>query len=297
MERVEIKYFWSKESRTLNRKLAELKSKEKIKEFYWNRDLLKKSIKADNYIENKFEETRGYYKLNLEFPHNTKGFHWLLKARYGYKLDSTVLKAAKLVNPSFPDCCFCCREDNCDESLEHWLLNCSRNVNSENSGNISGNNSGEIGLNILSHEISNNSDSVNENLSVNNLSINNLSVNRFSINRSNRKCSKVFNFLLGGRRNNNRNQIEWENLCKYQFKSGSLSDIPFLAKTAALFNKVIPIVSGQRWLVINRYSTKVTKSANADNTVRQASSANDHISAYAHATERNRNSLSGSQTQ
>ncbi|OUM58407.1 hypothetical protein PIROE2DRAFT_16316, partial [Piromyces sp. E2] len=86
---------------------------------------------------------------------------------------------------------------------------------------------------------------------------------------SNRKCSKVFNFLFGGRRNNNRNKIEWENLCKYQLKSGSLSNIPFLAKTAAFFNK----------------------SANADNTVRQASSAN------AHATERNRNSLSGSQTQ
>ncbi|OUM66905.1 hypothetical protein PIROE2DRAFT_67073 [Piromyces sp. E2] len=57
----------------------------------------------------------------------------------------------------------------------------------------------------------------------------------------------------------------------------------------------MPIVSGQRWSVINRYSTKVTKSANADHTVRQASSANDHISAYAHATERNRNSLLGSQ--
>ncbi|OUM59339.1 hypothetical protein PIROE2DRAFT_15165 [Piromyces sp. E2] len=108
----------------------------------------------------------------------------------------------------------------------------SRNVNSENSGNISGNNSSEIGLNNSSNEISNNSDSVNENLSVNNLSVNNLSVNRSSINRSNRKCSKVFNFLLGGRRKYNRNKIEWENLCKYQLKSGSLSDIPFLAKTA-----------------------------------------------------------------
>ncbi|OUM69464.1 hypothetical protein PIROE2DRAFT_2550 [Piromyces sp. E2] len=104
------KYLWSKESRTLNRKLAELKSKEKIKEFYWNRDLRKKSIKADNYIENKFVETRGYYKLNLEFPQYTKGFHWLLKARCGYKLDSTVLKAAKLVNSSFPDRCFCCKK-------------------------------------------------------------------------------------------------------------------------------------------------------------------------------------------
>ncbi|OUM61892.1 hypothetical protein PIROE2DRAFT_12007, partial [Piromyces sp. E2] len=202
------KYFWCKESRLLNRKLAELKSKEKIKEFYWNRDLLKKSIKADNYIENKFEETRGYYKLNLEFPQYTKGFHGLLKA-----------------------------SDSC-------------NGNSENSGNISGNNSNEIGLNNSSNEISNNSDSVNENLSVNNLSVNNLNVNRSSINRSKRKCSKVFNFLL---------------------------DISFLVKTAAFFNKVMPIVSGQRWSVINRYSTKVTESANADNTVRQASSANDHL--------------------
>ena len=58
----------------------------------------------------------------------------------------------------------------------------------------------------------------------------------------------------------------------------------------------MPIVIGQRWPLINSHSTKVTKSANAENTVRQASSANDHISAYAHATERNRNSLSGSQT-
>ncbi|OUM67266.1 hypothetical protein PIROE2DRAFT_67032 [Piromyces sp. E2] len=57
----------------------------------------------------------------------------------------------------------------------------------------------------------------------------------------------------------------------------------------------MPIVSGQRWSVINRYSTKVTKSSIADNTVRQASSAN--ISAYAHTTERNRKTLSGSQTQ
>ncbi|OUM67281.1 hypothetical protein PIROE2DRAFT_5343, partial [Piromyces sp. E2] len=173
----------------------------------------------------------------------------------------------------------------------------SRNVNSENFGNISGNNSGVIGLNNSSHEISNNSDSVKL-FTFKLLTLKfSLSVNRSSINRSNRKCSKVFNFLLGGRGNNNRNQIEWENLCKYQFKSGSLSDIPFLAKTAAFFNIVMPIVSGQRWSVINRYSTKVTKSANADNTVRQASSANEHISAYAHATERNRKTLSGVQTQ
>ncbi|OUM59622.1 hypothetical protein PIROE2DRAFT_14795 [Piromyces sp. E2] len=82
-----------------------------------------------------------------------------------------------------------------------------------------------------------NYDSVNENLSVNNLNL--------VLTDQKRKCSKVFNFLLGGRRNNNRNKIEWENLCKYQLKSG--------------------------------IQQNVTKSANADNTVRQASSANDHI--------------------
>ncbi|OUM66240.1 hypothetical protein PIROE2DRAFT_6578, partial [Piromyces sp. E2] len=171
-------------------------------------------FKADNYTENKFVETRGYYKLNLEFPQYTKGFHWLLKTRCGYKLDSTVLKAAKLVNSSFPDCCFCCKKDNCEQSLEHWLLNYSlfneirndvinnldivhscfnsdsRNVNSENSGNISGNNSSEIGLNNSSNEISNNSDSVKLfTLKLLTLKFS-LSVNRSSINRSNRKCSK-----------------------------------------------------------------------------------------------------------
>ncbi|OUM57720.1 hypothetical protein PIROE2DRAFT_67806, partial [Piromyces sp. E2] len=100
----------------------------------------------------------------------------------------------------------------------------------------------------------NNSDTVNENLSVNNLSINNLSVNRSSINRSNSKCSKVFNFLLGGRRNNNRNKTEWGNLCKNTISNLVIHQIShFLRKLRLFFNKVIPIVSDQRWSVIHRY--------------------------------------------
>ena len=135
-----------------------------------------------------------------------------------------------------------------------------------------------------------NSVSVNENLSVNNLRVNNLSVNE-------NNCSNLYNFLLGGRRNSNRNKNEWKDLYNCQIKSGNLSDVPFLAKTAALLNSIMPIVSNQRWSVINSHSNKVTKGANAENTVRQARSARVHISAYAHATERNRNSSSGSQTQ
>ncbi|OUM70076.1 hypothetical protein PIROE2DRAFT_1753 [Piromyces sp. E2] len=173
-------------------------------EFYWNRDLLKKSIRTDNYIENKFEETRGYYKLNLEFPQYTKVFHWLLKARRGYKLDSTVLKAAKLIL-SVP-----------------FLNSDSRNVNNENSGNISGNNSSEIGLN----------------------------------NSSNKNYSKVFNFLLGGRRNNNREKIEFPFSIQQK-----LPRAPML--TIQLGRLVMPMIISVHMLIL---------------------------------TERNRNSLSGSQT-
>ena len=174
--------------------------------------------------------------------------------------------------------------DNLDIVLNYFNVD-NHSVNDETSGNNSS-------IDCLSNSNNVNNNGVNENFGVNNLS-----VNASSNNRSKIKCTKVFNFLLGGRRNNNNNKTEWENLCKCQLKSGNLSEIPFLAKTAAFFNSIMPIVTGQRWSLINSHSTKVTKSANAENTVRQASSASVHIRAYAHATERNRDSLSGSQTQ
>ena len=52
----------------------------------------------------------------------------------------------------------------------------------------------------------------------------------------------------------------------------------------------MPIVCGQQWSLFNKHSTIVTKGANAEKTVRQASSAGSDIVRYAHATERNRNS-------
>ncbi|OUM67233.1 hypothetical protein PIROE2DRAFT_5395 [Piromyces sp. E2] len=58
-------------------------------------------------------------------------------------------------------------------------------------------------------------------------------------------------------------------MCNYQLKSGSLTDIPFLTKIAAFFQHN------------NAYCFWPAISANADNTVRQASSTKDH------ATERN----------
>ena len=73
--------------------------------------------------------------------------------------------------------------------------------------------------------------------------------------------------------------------------------MPFLVKTAAYLNSIMPIVIGQWWSLVNKHSSEVTKSANTENTVRQASSARVHVNSHAHATEGNGNSSSGSQTQ
>ncbi|OUM64146.1 hypothetical protein PIROE2DRAFT_9186 [Piromyces sp. E2] len=126
---------------------------------------LKKTIKADNYIENKFVETRGYY-IN-----STWNFFNTLKASIEKIIVNKVLNIGFLQYSSFNEI----RNDVINNlDIVHSFFNSdSRQVNSENSGNISGNNSSEIGLNNSSHEISNNSDSVNENLSVNNLNVNN----------------------------------------------------------------------------------------------------------------------------
>ncbi|OUM69441.1 hypothetical protein PIROE2DRAFT_2527 [Piromyces sp. E2] len=132
---------------------------------------------ADNYIGNKFEVTKDYYKLNLEFPQYTKGFHWLLKTDCGYKLDRAILKAAKLVN-----------------GVKKIIVNKVLNISLYS----------DLHLMKLDSEISNNSDSVNEYLSVNNLSVNNL--NQIE------NVPKYLISILGGRHNNNRNKTEWENL-------------------------------------------------------------------------------------
>ena len=249
----------------------------------------------------------------MDFPQYTLGFHWLLKARCGYRLDSKVLKVANLVESSYPDKCPCCKSNNSIQNIEHWLMQCSsfrdfrskhlenldnifsffncsnidnHNVNGGNSGNIANNDSNNVSLgeNNSINSLRENNNGVNENLSVNN------SVNI---------CSKVFNFLLGGKCSNENinNKTEWGNMCKCQLKPGAYSEIPFLAKTAAFFNSIMPIVFGQQWSLFNKHKKPNTKSANAEQTVRQASRARVNIRIYAHATERNRNSSLASQTQ
>ena len=63
------KYTWTKESRTLKRKLEKRGNNDnKIKYFYWKRDMKINSIKAEFYDKNRFEETSNFIKLCYEYP-------------------------------------------------------------------------------------------------------------------------------------------------------------------------------------------------------------------------------------
>jgi len=83
-----------------------------------------KSIKAKAYKNNNFEKTREYLKLNYKYPEFSIGFRWVLRARYGYKFDARVAKAAKMIEEDCPERCPCCYRKNSNPRLEHWFSKC-----------------------------------------------------------------------------------------------------------------------------------------------------------------------------
>jgi len=285
------KHPWTKESRTLKYKLSKRGNNSKaIKNFYWNRDMKMKSIKAKFYDDNKFEETTEYMKLCYEYPNLAYGFNWLLRARSGYKIDAKVAKAAKLTDQECPDYCPCCHKEY--QGIDHWLIYCPffnifrkkvkdqfhflfnlfSNRNSNGSNPYSSNNTSIESS--LSNNSSNSSNSDSNNLS--NSSENvilNVSVIDNNVYNNSSVREKVYKFLLGGRFNSNRTR-EWKDILNCQIKSGNYSDTPFLVITAALLQSIMPIAIGQQWSMFNRFKLNpTTKSVNADNTVRQASRA------------------------
>jgi len=117
------KYTWTKESRTLKRKLEKRGNNDnKIKDFYWKRDMKINSIKAEFYDKNKFEETSKFIKLCYEYPDLSYGFYWLLRARSGYRLDARIAKAAKIIDQMCPNFCPCCKSNK--QWISHWLIDC-----------------------------------------------------------------------------------------------------------------------------------------------------------------------------
>jgi len=83
----------------------------------------------------------------------------------------------------------------------------------------------------------------------------------------------VYYFLLGGKKKfNSIEDREWNDLCKCQLKPGLLTDVPFLVRTSALLNHIMPIISDHLRSLFNRHrKTDLTKRVNAENAVRLSS--------------------------
>jgi len=58
------------------------------------------------------------------YPEFSIGFRWVLLARYGYKFDARVAKAANMFENDCPERCPCCYKENSNPRLEHWFSKC-----------------------------------------------------------------------------------------------------------------------------------------------------------------------------
>jgi len=116
-------YSWTKESRTLDKKLNGKKTSE-IKKFYWERDVFKpsKAKKAIIYKENNFGFISEIKNLTLQYPMYQLGFFWISRIRCGFKFDISISIKRKLVSEDCPKCCPCCGVS--VPSFSHWIFAC-----------------------------------------------------------------------------------------------------------------------------------------------------------------------------
>jgi len=293
MERFKLHYFIL--SRTLKRRLEKRGNNDnKIKDFYWNRHMKISSIKAEFYDKNRFEETSNFIKLCYENSDFSYGFYWLLRARSRYILDARIAKATKIIVQLCPNFCLCCISNK--QWIRHWLIDCPffNHIRSKvndiiiflynafNRGNLTNDIINSNNYNSNSNSSNSNYKNINNSISNNSYSnISNSIINNISNSIENNvyvdSCvyEKMFNFLLRERSINNSTN-EWKDLFKCQMKSGAYSDTTFLVVTAALLQSIIPIAIGQQWSLFNRFKknrTTTTMSVNAEETLRQVSSA------------------------
>jgi len=116
-------YTWTKESRTLTRKLAGL-NKNQIKLKYLERDSLTRNPakRALTYIECKYGNSKHIQKLALRYPQYQLGFFWIMRIRSGYQFYYKILLNGKSSYEKFPNFCPCCGENS--RSFSHWVFKC-----------------------------------------------------------------------------------------------------------------------------------------------------------------------------
>jgi len=124
-------YSWTKESRTLDKKLNG-KKKSEIKKFYWERDFFKssKAKKAIIYKENDFGFISEIRNLTFQYPKYQLGFIWISRIRCGFKFDIIISIKRKIVSEDCPKCCPCCGVS--VPSFSHWIFACKELENYRN---------------------------------------------------------------------------------------------------------------------------------------------------------------------
>jgi len=91
-----LHYSWTKESRTLDKKLNGKKIKtSEIKKFYWKRDVFKplkakKKKKKIIFKVNDFEFISEIKNLTFQYPKFQLGFFWISRIRGGFKFDISI---------------------------------------------------------------------------------------------------------------------------------------------------------------------------------------------------------------
>jgi len=124
-------YSWTKESRTLDKKLNGMKTSE-IKKFYWERDVFKpsKAKKAIIYKENDFGIISEIRNLTFQYPKYHLGFFWISRIRCGFKFDISISIKRKIFSEDYPKCCPCCGVS--VPSFSHWIFACKELENYRN---------------------------------------------------------------------------------------------------------------------------------------------------------------------
>ena len=103
-----------------------------------------------------------------------------------------------------------------------------------------------------------------------NISDNNLEVNWY----------RIYIFLIGGsvsnlgkytfNSGNTPNTREWKDLYNCQLKAGKYSEVPFLLRSAAILNDIMPCAMKRQHILFNKFQTKSPTSVDADISVGQA---------------------------
>ncbi|ORX65465.1 hypothetical protein BCR32DRAFT_286499 [Anaeromyces robustus] len=189
------------------------------------------------------------FQFNYKFLLKGKSsFRWILRARCGYKIDARSY-----------------------QRIDHWFINCFlfKNLHSLFNSLVRASNNpsmdNRINNIVKGYKISNNSISNIDILGSKKI------VNRY----------RIYIFLIGGRDygfsdriNNSPYKKEWECLFKCQTESGTYSKSPFLLRSAALLNDIMPVVCKRQHILFNKFKTNLSRNVNADNTVGQPSRAN-----------------------